>query len=73
VPRPANAFMLFRSDMIKTGQIPKDVEQRQQNISRVAGQCWNLLPPEQKAYWHQKAAEKYEEHMKMYPNYKFSP
>ncbi|RPD81293.1 hypothetical protein L226DRAFT_134330 [Lentinus tigrinus ALCF2SS1-7] len=73
VARPANAFMLFRSDMIKKGAIPKDIEQRQQNISRVAGQCWNMLPPEQKAYWHAKAAEGARLHREKHPDYKFSP
>ncbi|KAF9006437.1 hypothetical protein BDQ17DRAFT_1423326 [Cyathus striatus] len=42
VPRPPNAFMLFRSDFLKRGVIPPDVECRQQNLSRIAGEVWNL-------------------------------
>ena len=65
--------MLFRSDLIKTNAIPKSVEPRQQNISRVAGQCWNMLPPEKRKYWHDKAAEALRKHKEKHPDYKFSP
>ncbi|KAI0751575.1 hypothetical protein C8Q80DRAFT_1079271, partial [Daedaleopsis nitida] len=73
IPRPANAFMLYRSWLIKTGQIPKDIESRQQNISRIAGECWNLLSVEEKAKWHEKARVIREDHNMRNPGYKFSP
>ena len=73
IPRPANAFMLYRSWLIKTGKIPKHIEPRQQNISRIAGECWNLLPPHEKAYWHEKARKIMEEHKVKNPGYKFNP
>ena len=71
IPRPANAFMLYRSHLIKSGQIPKLVEQRQQNISRVAGECWNLLNDEEKAVWHNEAKKAMEQHRIRHPDYKF--
>lgn len=73
VPRPPNAFMLFRSDFLKRGVIPSNVERRQQQLSRVAGQCWNLLPQEEKTIWQQRATEVLTEHQKRNPNYKFTP
>ncbi|KAH9951743.1 hypothetical protein B0H21DRAFT_189098 [Amylocystis lapponica] len=72
-PRPPNAFMLFRSDLLKSGKIPSRVERRQQNISRVAGECWNLMSDEEKEKWFQKARDALEEHKRLHPEYKFSP
>ncbi|KAG5639003.1 hypothetical protein H0H81_007911 [Sphagnurus paluster] len=73
IPRPPNAFMLYRSDFLKRGVIPAHVERRQQNLSRIAGQCWNLLPPEEKAQWQERAAQVLIEHQKCNPDYKFTP
>ncbi|KAI0921684.1 hypothetical protein AcW2_006577 [Taiwanofungus camphoratus] len=73
IPRPPNAFMLYRSDLIRSGKIPEGVEHRQQTISRVAGECWNMLHFEEKEKWHQKAKEVLKQHMLKYPDYKFSP
>ncbi|ESK97628.1 hypothetical protein Moror_17490 [Moniliophthora roreri MCA 2997] len=73
IPRPPNAFMLFRSDLIKNGRIPKNVEHRQQTLSCVAGECWNLLKEEERKEWQIKAAEKFREHQLKYPDYKFAP
>ncbi|KAJ7283712.1 hypothetical protein C8J57DRAFT_742854 [Mycena rebaudengoi] len=73
IPRPPNAFILYRSDFLKRGIIPADVERRQQNLSRVAGQCWNMLPAEEKMEWQAKAAERSARHQREYPNYHFKP
>ena len=73
IPRPPNAFMLYRSHLLRTRQIPPGIEHRQQNISRVAGECWNLLPDAEKKKWHDKAKEVLLAHMEKHPDYKFSP
>ncbi|KAK1224409.1 hypothetical protein PQX77_012705 [Marasmius sp. AFHP31] len=73
VPRPPNAFMLYRSDWLKQNHIPSTVERRQQALSCVAGECWNMLPPEEKQKWQAKAAEAYRVHQLKYPDYKFAP
>ena len=73
IPRPPNAFMLFRSDFLRRGIIPSHVECRQQNLSRIAGQCWNLLSPEEKGRWQDEAARVLAEHQKRNPDYKFTP
>ncbi|KIK65327.1 hypothetical protein GYMLUDRAFT_115791, partial [Collybiopsis luxurians FD-317 M1] len=69
--RPPNAFMLFRSDFLKQNVIPAYVEKRQQTLSRVAGEVWNLMPPEEKQKWHDRAAEVSKQHNERYPNYRF--
>lgn len=73
IPRPPNAFMLFRSDFLRRGVIPSHVERRQQNLSRIAGQCWNLLSPEEKGQWQEEAAKVLAEHQRRNPDYKFTP
>ncbi|KAJ4487559.1 hypothetical protein J3R30DRAFT_3696281 [Lentinula aciculospora] len=73
VPRPPNAFMLFRSNMLKTKAIPQTAEKRQQQLSKVAGECWNLLSPAEKQVWHDEAAKQLREHQVKYPDYKFTP
>ncbi|KAJ3937382.1 MAG: hypothetical protein NXY57DRAFT_639881 [Lentinula lateritia] len=73
IPRPPNAFMLFRSDFSKRDVIPPSVEKRQQTLSQVAGEVWNLMPVEEKRKWHTKSAEALKLHTEKYPNYKFSP
>ncbi|KAJ3762996.1 high mobility group box domain-containing protein, partial [Lentinula raphanica] len=73
IPRPPNAFMLFRSNMLKTKAIPATAERRQQQLSKVAGECWNLMSPEEKQVWHDEAARRMREHQLKYPNYKFAP
>ncbi|KIK97983.1 hypothetical protein PAXRUDRAFT_95391, partial [Paxillus rubicundulus Ve08.2h10] len=73
IPRPPNAFMLYRSDFLKRRTIPPEVEKRQQNLSRIAGQCWNMLPDDEKAVWHDKAAAVQAAHYAKYPFYKFKP
>ncbi|KDQ64283.1 hypothetical protein JAAARDRAFT_117714, partial [Jaapia argillacea MUCL 33604] len=71
IPRPPNAFMLFRSDFLARKVIPQHVERRQQNLSRIAGECWHLLSETEKAKWHAKAKEALENHRAKYPSYKF--
>ncbi|KAF5393963.1 hypothetical protein D9757_000080 [Collybiopsis confluens] len=73
IPRPPNSFMLFRSDFLKRDVIPASVEKRQQTLSRVAGEVWNLMSAEEKKIWHDKAAEALKQHNEKFPNYKFSP
>ncbi|KAF9068677.1 high mobility group box domain-containing protein, partial [Rhodocollybia butyracea] len=73
IPRPPNAFMLFRSHMLKTKAIPPSAERRQQQLSKVAGECWNLLTQEERKPWHDEAARLLKEHQRKYPDYKFTP
>ncbi|KAF7352845.1 Repressor ROX1 [Mycena venus] len=73
IPRPPNAFILYRSNLLNLKKIPKKEERRQQNLSRVAGQCWNLMTPAQKQVWQDLAAERAALHQLEYPDYHFKP
>ncbi|THH29139.1 hypothetical protein EUX98_g5044 [Antrodiella citrinella] len=72
VPRPPNAFMLFRAEKVNA-ELPRDLPNRQQVVSVVAGQCWNMLDEAGKAEWHARAREMLKKHMERYPDYKFAP
>jgi len=64
--------MLYRSHMLKN-RGNADPEKRQQNLSRIAGQLWREMSDEDKAVWHDKAAEVHAAHCAKYPHYKFKP
>ncbi|KAF9482452.1 hypothetical protein BDN70DRAFT_991091 [Pholiota conissans] len=73
IPRPPNAFLLFRSDFLKKGTIPREYESRQQNLSRIAGEIWRLMDSTEKQHWHAEAKAKAKEHFLRHPHYKFNP
>lgn len=72
IPRPPNAFMLFRAEKVNS-ELPRDLPNRQQVVSVVAGQCWNMLDDKGKSVWHARARDMLKNHMERYPDYKFSP
>lgn len=72
IPRPPNAFMIFRSNFLKR-DAADCLDRRQQNLSRLAGTAWNSLTSEEKAKWHEEAAQALLKHQQEYPNYKFTP
>ena len=73
VPRPPNAFMLFRSWLIRDGKLPPELGRRQQNISRIAGKAWNLLDESSKNGWRTEAVHRLHDHERKHPHYKFEP
>ncbi|GJJ07061.1 hypothetical protein Clacol_001260 [Clathrus columnatus] len=73
IPRPPNAFLLYRSDFLKGGKIPQEEETRQQNLSRIVGECWKRLNPKEREHWHALAKQAEEEHAQRYPNYVYKP
>lgn len=72
IPRPPNAFMIFRSHFLKL-DAADCLDRRQQNLSRLAGTAWNSLTSDEKAKWHEEAAQALLKHQQEYPNYKFTP
>lgn len=72
IPRPPNAFMLFRAKEVNA-RLPYDLENRQQLVSVIAGHAWNLLKESDKAVWKEMSKTIQAEHMEKYPDYKFSP
>ncbi|CCF59315.1 hypothetical protein KAFR_0G02830 [Kazachstania africana CBS 2517] len=80
IPRPRNAFILFRQHL-HPSLFPKDKEllttqgsfKTNSDVSREIGQRWRQLSDEEKKYWQALAQKEKEEHRKKYPDYKYTP
>lgn len=73
IPRPRNAFMLFRSAFHREKRLAKSVEKDHRHISRIIGLCWAELPEAEKDVWRQKAELEKQQHALAYPDYRFKP
>ncbi|GJE87898.1 specific transcriptional repressor-like protein [Phanerochaete sordida] len=73
IPRPRNAFMIYRSAFYENKVMTPDVERDHRIISRVIGMCWRQLNHDEKRQWFEKAAEEKEQHKAKYPGYRFRP
>jgi HMG (high mobility group) box len=73
VPRPRNAFMIFRSSFWAEAKINRTVEHDHRHISRIIGHCWNKMPEDEKEVWRQKAFDEKAAHERKYPGYRFCP
>jgi HMG (high mobility group) box len=74
VPRPPNAFILFRSDFwAREKQKPNPIERNHRDISRIAGHCWKQLDAITKQYYQDRALQLRDLHRQVYPTYKFKP
>ncbi|KAK6910905.1 hypothetical protein I204_03058 [Kwoniella mangroviensis CBS 8886] len=73
IPRPRNAFILFRKHVVDSKLIPPSVEMRHQNVSIITAKMWSEAPPDQKAHFNELARIEKEEHMKKYPGYRYQP
>lgn len=74
IPRPRNAFILFRSHAVTSKMIPAHlgvVDHR--NISQVVGALWRGLGAEEKSVWERMAEEEKRLHREKYPNYVYRP
>ncbi|KAF9491193.1 hypothetical protein BDN71DRAFT_1453314 [Pleurotus eryngii] len=73
IPRPPNAFILFRSSFIRSQQVPGKVEGNHSTLSKIIGMYWKTLPKEEREQWEQKAVDAQAEHRKRYPDWRFRP
>ncbi|KAJ7240466.1 hypothetical protein C8J57DRAFT_1085775 [Mycena rebaudengoi] len=73
IPRPPNAFMLFRADFVRQKHIPGSIETNIGSLSKIIGNCWRVLPLPEKYVWETKAKDAKAEHKLKYPDYKFRP
>ncbi|TFK40920.1 hypothetical protein BDQ12DRAFT_733281 [Crucibulum laeve] len=73
IPRPRNAFMIYRSEFSGGDKIQPTVEKDHRHISRIIGHCWNKLSEEEKSVWRRKAEQEKAEHIQRYPDYRFAP
>ena len=73
IPRPPNAFILFRSAFIKNQHVSSDVETNHSTLSKIIGLTWQGLSRDEKAVWHNKAKLALQEHKRKFPGYTFRP
>ncbi|KAI0325623.1 hypothetical protein GY45DRAFT_210794 [Cubamyces sp. BRFM 1775] len=73
IPRPPNAFMIFRSELWNKEKIKSTVERDHRQISRIAGNLWNSLTDDERAPYQERAEEAKRLHAQTYPQYKYSP
>ncbi|KAF8063272.1 hypothetical protein FPV67DRAFT_235120 [Lyophyllum atratum] len=73
IPRPPNAFILFRSSFIKGQHVPTEVETNHSTLSKIIGLTWKNLPEDERLFWHSKAKAALEEHKRKFPQYAFRP
>ncbi|KAJ7103941.1 hypothetical protein C8R44DRAFT_715989 [Mycena epipterygia] len=73
IPRPPNAFILFRSSFIRSQRVPSAVEPSHSTLSKIIGLTWQHLPEAERRVWHAKADEAMEEHRRKFPTYAFRP
>ncbi|VDB98125.1 unnamed protein product [Peniophora sp. CBMAI 1063] len=73
VPRPRNAFIIFRCDFVAARLIPAHTENNHRNISRYAGFVWSQLSTAQRTPWTTRADEEKRRHKARYPDYRYNP
>ncbi|KAH6880923.1 hypothetical protein BKA70DRAFT_1053003, partial [Coprinopsis sp. MPI-PUGE-AT-0042] len=73
IPRPPNAFMLFRADFVRQKHVPGSIETNHGSLSKIIGNCWRNLPLEEKKVWETRAKHEKAAHKVQYPNYRFKP
>ncbi|KAF9555082.1 hypothetical protein CPC08DRAFT_598739, partial [Agrocybe pediades] len=73
IPRPPNAFILFRSSFIKSQQVSNKIETSHSTLSKIIGLTWQSLSKEDRKVWHAKAKEALDEHKRKFPEYSFRP
>lgn len=77
IPRPRNAFIIFRCEFARLHARYAPGEPNQlitdKTLSKRAGDAWKLLPAAQKVVYKKRAEEEREEHARQYPTYRFNP
>ncbi|KAH7908886.1 hypothetical protein BJ138DRAFT_1156566 [Hygrophoropsis aurantiaca] len=73
IPRPPNAFILFRSSFIKSQHVSTEVETNHSTLSKIIGLTWQNMPHDERQIWHAKAKKALEEHKRKFPQYAFRP
>ncbi|ODV92651.1 hypothetical protein CANCADRAFT_43246 [Tortispora caseinolytica NRRL Y-17796] len=72
IPRPRNAFILFRQYnyiRVQANHPDKNLP----DISKIVGQLWKELDPKEKAVWHRLSLKEKKAHEEKFPEYKYRP
>ncbi|KAL0960241.1 hypothetical protein HGRIS_011873 [Hohenbuehelia grisea] len=73
IPRPPNAFMLFRANFVRQKHVPGSIETNHGSLSKIIGETWKAAPLEERRVWEAKAKQAKAEHKAKYPDYRFRP
>lgn len=73
IPRPPNAFILFRSSFIKSQHVSSSIEGNHGTLSKIVGMVWHNLSFEERQIWQAKAKRALAEHKRRFPAYSFRP
>lgn len=73
IPRPPNAFMIFRSSYWAKEKSKPGTDRDNRKISCAAGEEWRKLTSEQQQPYVDAALAKKAEHNRLYPDYRYSP
>lgn len=73
IPRPPNAFIIFRSELCARFKELPVFERRHRQLSQICGEAWRSLSPEQKRSYEDRATAAAAAHMAKYPWYAYSP
>ncbi|KAJ7625882.1 hypothetical protein FB45DRAFT_1030211 [Roridomyces roridus] len=73
IPRPPNAFILFRSSFIRSQRVSSEVETSHSTLSKIIGLTWQNLSMDERRVWHDRAREAMIEHRRRFPAYAFRP
>ncbi|KAI0064967.1 HMG-box, partial [Artomyces pyxidatus] len=71
IPRPRNAFILFRCDFVAQKKVPASVEHDHRNISRIAGRIWQGMSEADRMPWLNLAEQEKKKHKETYPGYRY--
>ncbi|OBZ79874.1 Silenced mating-type M-specific polypeptide Mc [Grifola frondosa] len=70
VPRPPNPFFIYRSAVLPDLAA---VEPDNRIKSKIIGQLWKKMPPDEKELWNKKGELAKAQHKEKYPDYRYQP
>lgn len=73
IPRPRNAFIIFRCYLVAEKMVPSNFANNHRNISRIVSNMWNRLSDVDRQSWQEAARQEKAEHQRLYPQYKYKP
>ena len=76
IPRPPNAFDLFRSSYLtslESQHVPSKVETNHISLFKTISLAWANLSDEEHQFWHAQAKVALDDHKRMFPSHAFKP
>ncbi|KAK9354454.1 hypothetical protein V1523DRAFT_425100 [Lipomyces doorenjongii] len=72
VPRPRNAFILYRQHH-HASVVAEHPGKTNPEISKIIGEQWRQLSPDEKAVWQKLGDEEKKSHLERFPDYRYQP